>query len=158
MSIDGVMRFLHIVAAAAWFGGILFLTMRVIPAMERAGDAGLQIQQTVSKMGGFGRYFAPASIVTVLTGGHLYPAGDWFNRGGWERAMLETGVLTGVLAFALGIYMAFRIERPMRLLEAADAGAEAWTPLVRKAKRASHIMLGLVSIAVVGMAGRSMFY
>ncbi len=158
MSFDGVMRFIHIVAAMAWFGGLLFLTTRVIPAMENAGDAAFELQRTITRMGGFGRYFAPASILTILTGGHLYPAGDWFNRGGWERAMLETGVLAGVLAFALGIYMALKVERPMRALDDADSGQANWAPLVRKAKLSSHIMLGLVSIAVFGMAGRAMFY
>lgn len=159
MSFDGVMRFIHVAAAMAWFGGSLLLVTRVIPMLDAAGDAGLRTSILHAKRGGFGRYFAPASILTILTGGHLYPAGDWFDRTGWERAMLETGVMTGVLAFALGIYISFKLERPMkRLAEAGTEDAATWEPWLRKARLSMHIMLGLVSISVIGMAGRSMFY
>lgn len=150
MSLDGTLRFIHIAAAMAWFGGSLLLVTRVIPAITAAGDAGRPVLERMVARGGTGRYFAPAALITLITGGALYIRLDVFEWTGMQRGLLELGIMTAIVALGLGI-VSDRLEKRMA------QGVDDWDDAVRRSRRLHHIILGLTTISVIGMAGRGMF-
>src|SRR5688572_26877755 len=67
-----LVRLVHVVAAAIWFGGGLLGILIIGPSVQAAGEAGKAFMATVMRRGGFAKVMGPASILTVLVGLVLY--------------------------------------------------------------------------------------
>lgn len=64
MTVDGVIRFVHIVAAAVWVGGII-VTAAVMASLQRAGAGAREVAAAAR---GFGSVAWPAMALSVATG------------------------------------------------------------------------------------------
>ena len=107
--------FLHVVAAAAWFGAAL-LSMALLELASRAGELSWLVR--------FGEFddslakalFIPAALVTLVAGLVLVFDGPWsFGDDGWVTG----GLILLVAIFALGIGLI--VPTGQRLTEAAKS-------------------------------------
>ena len=115
MSTYEVFLFLHVLAAAAWFGAAL-LSMALLELASRAGELSWLVR--------FGEFddslakvlFIPASLVTLVAGFVLVFDGPWsFADDGWVTG----GLILLVAIFALGIGLI--VPTGQKLTEAAKS-------------------------------------
>ena len=99
MSRYELLLFLHVIAAAAWFGGAL-LSMVLLELASRAGELSWLVRfgefdDTLAKV-----LFIPAALITLVAGFVLVFDGPWsFGDDGWVTG----GLILFVAIFALGI-------------------------------------------------------
>ena len=150
--------FLHVIAAAAWFGAAL-LSIVLLELASRAGELSWLVQ--------FGEFddslakvlFIPAGLVTLVAGFVLVFDGPWsFSDDGWVTG----GLILFVAVFALGIGLI--VPTGQRLAEAAKSAlappAELEAPavdlddksdlaaLIRRLRLLSWVDVSLLAIAI----------
>lgn len=158
----GVLRFVHVVAAAAWFGGSLLAATRLVPVMRAAGPAGGPFVLTLVRKGGMSPFFATAGLVTVLAGLYVYVAGGWMEApfADASRGMLTVGVALGLLAFGHAMATSLPTERRMRAIVSGVEGqpsseqVQKLAALGAKNGRNATIVAVLVGLTFVLMTGR----
>ena len=115
MSTYEVFLFLHVLAAAAWFGAAL-LSMALLELASRAGELSWLVR--------FGEFddslakvlFIPASLVTLVAGFVLVFDGPWsFADDGWVTGGLI--LLVGIFALGIGLI----VPTGQKLTEAAKS-------------------------------------
>jgi uncharacterized membrane protein len=139
-----VVRWVHLVAAAAWIGGSLFYLLALRPALRTAPDSGRQIN--VAAAAEF-RAWVDTSIFVLLATGVILT----FNR-------LTPGVIGVPYAATLGVKIALSIwmfvlargrRRRNALLDEHRARAQPATSVLGKTARAfsgynAIVILGLI--------------
>ena len=98
-----VLRALHVVLAAAWFGAVLFTTLFLGPAIEEAGPSGGQLMNGMMRRG-LHKYMASIGGLTVVIGFYLFwrLTGDPDFAGSHRGMAISSGALTGIIALILG--------------------------------------------------------
>ncbi len=149
---DAVLLTLHLLAAAAWFGAGWYDRLMISPALRDAGDGGTAVLRSMLARGGGARWFAPASMLTVITGGLLY----WrfqIDPTTPSGGMVTAGAALGVLAVLLGIFVHAPAEAKVKA--AAQRGDDE-AMLAHAAKLEHHTTVAgvLVSLAFLLMALR----
>ena len=115
MSRYELLLFLHVIAAAAWFGGAL-LSMVLLELASRAGELSWLVRfgefdDTLAKV-----LFIPAALITLVAGFVLVFDGPWsFGDDGWVTG----GLILFVAIFALGIGLI--VPTGQKLSEAAKS-------------------------------------
>jgi uncharacterized membrane protein len=144
MSLYEGLLFVHVLAAAAWFGAALLALLYVELAM-RAGDTGAVVT--------FGKYddglakiaFIPAALVTLVAGIALVFEGPWdWTRDGWALA----GLVLFVVIFALGIGLIVPTGNKLKALGAAGAPETELRPHIERLRRLSLIDVGLLALVI----------
>ena len=158
------LRVVHVLLGAIWVGSTVFLTLRLMPAIEKSGPAGGQVMVALNR-NGVTAFFASIGGTTVLTGLYLY----WRFTGGFDPAIsaghagmaFGLGGVCGILALILGGAVVGRssnriVDLMEQLPKAPDAqkGAilQEVNGLRQKLKTFGSIVLLLQVIAVVLMA------
>lgn len=138
-----LMLFLHIAAAIAWMGGMLFMLGALRPAL-----AVLEPPRRLQVMAGVSaRFFAMvgASVAVLLvTGGWMLATADAPPRG-WH-AMAALGVVM-MLIFGYIVVVPWRQLKDSVAREAWPAGGKAAAQIATLAK--VNLVLGTVAIAAV---------
>jgi len=138
-----LLKFIHVVSAIAWFGGIIMLFL-LNNRFARAGN-----QDLVKALGQQGAalsmtFFMPAAIVALVTGiamvmvGRLDFGATWISWGflGFILSMIIGGVLTGGTA--------------RRLAKAVQAGSATQEDIARAQKRINlYVRLNLLVLLSV---------
>lgn len=126
-----LVRFLHVLAAASWVGGMIVLGAVAVPAARHAGDraAGRRVITAAARR--FGVIGALAFAVLVATGFALIDhrgiaVGDLGDSEYGRRVLAKIGLLAamGVVTLAHGLWQGPRVRRAE---EAGDpAAARRW--------------------------------
>ena len=95
MTLDGVLRFIHLVAAAVWVGGLLTLGA-LVPAVRRNGGS-IEVLRGMARQ--FGRLSWAAMGVSVITGVWQVERLDidW-STGSLSRKLALVGAAIGLAA------------------------------------------------------------
>ena len=150
--------FFHIVATVVWIGGIMIITLLVIPEVNRIltdQPAFYQVLQRLRKR------FTPISnlalIVLIVTGLFQMTANvDYegvlqFNNA-WSRAMLVKHILIILMAI-VGLILQFSVapslERASLLLEHGKGDIKNWQRLRRREQQLTWATL-LLAILILG--------
>jgi uncharacterized membrane protein len=144
LSLYELLLFVHVLAAAAWFGAAL-LSLLLIEFAARAGDEAGVVW--------LGRYddrlakflFIPSALIVLVAGIALVFDGPWsFTGDGWVLA----GLLLFGATFALGVGLI--VPAGARLLSLADSGADAATlrPVIARLRVLSWIDVGVLALAM----------
>jgi uncharacterized membrane protein len=169
MAFDWVelVRLIHILAAAVWFGGGMLGILIIGPSVAAAGEAGKAFMGVVMKRGGFAKIMGPASNLTVLAGLALY----W--QRGYHHAPFATasvslvtiGGLIGVLVLAMGYLWGLPLQKKMAAIgkQVGPGGptteqAKQMAAMGATLTRMGHVTMGLVALTMVLMVGRNVFY
>lgn len=168
MAFDGwlLLRLVHILGGVLWLGAGTFMLTMIMPAVKDAGMAGKGFMMTVVSRGGFGKFYGPVAIVTVLAGITLYV------HGGYQKApfdttastMLTIGMGLAIIALLDGLAVILPTEMKLKKL-VAQVGAGGPTPeqasrfeaLGMKIGRSSVLGISLVGVTFLLMAGRYVF-
>lgn len=159
------LRVLHVLLGAVWVGSTVFLTLRLMPAIENSGPAGGQVMVSLNR-NGVTAFFASIGGTTVLTGIYLY----WRFTGGFDPAIsaghagmaFGLGGVAGILALILGGAVVGRsskrivdvMEQVVKLPDGPQKGAllQEANGLRQKLKTFGSIVMVLQVIAVCLMA------
>lgn len=147
MDVVPVLRWIHALAGAAWFGDVLTIVFVLIPVLGRAEPD----RQRWMLNNVFPRIFRVASVLiaTVLLAGlllNLAMAGwrvDWDQLTGtpWGRSILIGGILGGLLG--MFHFVAERKLEPMVTDENTDLDA-----VMRRMKLIPRIGLGILVVVI----------
>lgn len=147
MDVVPVLRWIHALAGAAWFGEVLTIVFVLIPVLGRAEPD----RQRWMLNNVFPRIFRVASVLiaTVLLAGlllNLAMAGwrvDWDQLTGtpWGRSILIGGILGGLLG--MFHFVAERKLEPMVTDENTDLDA-----VMRRMKLIPRIGLGILVVVI----------
>ncbi len=100
MTLYRILLFVHVAAAAAWFGGGVMI--HVIMERARASNDAGRISALLDDAEHLGkRYFGPATVVTFLAGLWLVFEGDW----GFDHVFILGGLGGVLLSSILGFVM-----------------------------------------------------
>ncbi|CAG0937346.1 hypothetical protein TFLX_06271 [Thermoflexales bacterium] len=160
-----VLRLLHIFGGIFWVGASFMLVGFISPAVQASGQVGGQVMQRLMTGSRFSSIFGLSAMVTMLAGVLLY----WRVSGGLQLAWITTapglaltiGSLAGIAAGVIGGGVAGRTGEKIGQLNAqlghnqgapSEAQLSELQGLQQKMKRAQRLSVGLMIIAVVGMA------
>ena len=147
MSRYELLLFVHVLAAAAWFGAAL-LSLVLLEVASRANDTSWLVR--------FGEYdeklaqllFIPSAILTLLAGLALVFDGPWsFSEDGWVIA----GLLLLVAIFALGLGLIVPAGKKLAELAKGNASAAVVQEQLGKLRMLSWIDVGLLAAAIFFM-------
>lgn len=102
-----LLRIVHILAGAFWFGGNLMMLFFVGPTVREMGEAGPKFVGHLVRKLKFTTYMSAAAGLTALAGIILY----WIDSNGFTSAWMQSGAGTGfgigavfgAIAFVYGI-------------------------------------------------------
>ncbi len=151
-NLDALLLAIHLIAASAWFGAGWYDRLMVTPAIRAAGPAGIEIIKQVIHRGGGAKWFAPASMLTVISGGILYwRLGITFST--ISGVMVSVGAALGIIAVLLGIFLHGPAEKALKqAVEANDP--EAILHRAEHLERHTTVAAGIVTAAFLLMALR----
>jgi uncharacterized membrane protein len=150
MSRYELLLFIHVLAAAAWFGAAL-LSLVLLELASRAGETAWLIK--------FGEFddrlakvlFIPSALLVLIAGVALVFDGPWSWTGdGWVIAGLV--LLVGV--FALGIGLIVPAGQKLAALAESGAPAAAISGQLGKLRMLSWIDVALLAAAIFFMAAK----
>ncbi len=147
MSLHELLLFVHVLAAAAWFGAALLLLL-IVELAARAGDrAGvLKLGEYEDRLASL--LFIPSALIVLAGGIALVFDGPWsFTGDGWVIA----GLALFAAIFVLGV--AFIVPAGKKLKELAGSGApgEEIDAQIGKLRMLSVIDVGLLVLAIFFM-------
>ena len=102
-----VLRLLHVVAGAFWFGTSMMVTFMITPAIAVTGEAGQKFMAALVQKANLTKRIAAAGGLTVLAGLGLY----WIDSSSFTSAWAKSGVgmmfgiggFFGLIGLVLGI-------------------------------------------------------
>lgn len=102
-----LLRIVHIVAGAFWFGGVIMMTFFVGPTVREMGEAGPKFVALLVRNRKFTVWMSIAAGLTALAGATLY----WIDSAGFTSAWMKgnagtgfgIGAVFGIIGFTAGI-------------------------------------------------------
>jgi len=160
-----VLRFIHVVGGAFWFGAVTFLTFFVMPSVQAAGPAAGPVMDQLTRVRRVPLFMMSAAILTILSGFALYARDSAGFSGPWMRSgsgmVFGIGGIVGTLAAVVGMATAAPAGKRMGVLGAQikASGAPPTTEqaaelaaLQNRIARGSAIAAVLIAIAITAMA------
>jgi len=147
MSFYEFLLFLHVLAAAVWFGAAL-LALVLLELAARTSDTPFIVR--------FGEYderlapllFIPAALVTLASGVALVFDGPWsFTDDGWVIA----GLLLFVAIFVLGVALIVPAGKKLGALAGGNAPIAELQEQIGRLRLLSLIAVGLLAVAIFFM-------
>ena len=147
MSLYELLLFVHVLAAAAWYGAALLLLL-IVELAARAGDrAGvLKLGEYEDRLASL--LFIPAGLIVLASGIALVFDGPWSWGGdGWVIA----GLVTFAIIFVLGIAVIVPAGKKLKNLAASRASEADLDAQIRKLRTLSIVDVALLTVAIFFM-------
>ena len=160
-----LLRFIHVLGGAFWFGAVIFMTGFLMPSLQAAGPAAGAVMDQLTRVRRLPIFMMGAAIFTILSGFALYARESGGFTGPWMRS--GTGIIFGIggaagtLAAIVGMAVASPAGRRMGALGAQiKASGAPPTPeqvaelqaLQGRIARGSAAVAVLIVIATTAMA------
>ena len=143
MTLYELLLFVHVLAAAAWFGAAL-LSLVLLELASRARETDWlvkfgELDDTLAKV-----LFIPSAILVLVAGVALVFDGPWsFTDDGWVIG----GLLLLVAVFALGIGLIVPAGQKLTALARTGAPPAELEPVVRRLRTLSWIDVAVLAVA-----------
>ena len=82
-----VLRLLHVVGGAFWFGSAMMVGFMVTPTVAATGEVGQKFMAALVQKANLTKRIAAAAGITILAGAGLY----WIDSGGGTSAWVKSG-------------------------------------------------------------------
>ena len=152
--------FFHILATVVWIGGILIITLLVIPEVNRILTDQPALYQVLLRLR---KRFAPLSnlaLVTLITTGLFQMTADpnydglmQFNNN-WSQIMLIKHILIAIMAL-VGLFLQFSIapalERTSLLLERGKGEKADWQKLRQREAQLTWVIV-VLALLILAMS------
>ena len=160
-----VLRLLHVFAGVFWAGAVFINEGFLLPTVRATGPAGGQFMRHLVGVKKYSTRIAMSGMLVILTGLGMYWRNGSLSNGAFYRSrsgmVLGLGGLSAIIALIFGLtYIlpaANRLTQIGNEVQAAggppsaeQAGAIA--AMQKKMAMGSHVVSGLIAIAVVAMA------
>lgn len=159
-----IFRLLHILAGIAWMGGVVTLSLFVMPAMRSSGSAGRQVMQYLITHTKIAAFFPMLALVTILSGVGLFWRNVSVSAGGWAATpagmTYSVGGGAAVVAFLVGGLMIGRSFGELQRIGVVSGAPgqpssdheERVAFLLARVRSGSRIALTLLIVAAVAMS------
>ena len=147
MSLYELLLFVHVLAAAAWFGAALLLLL-IVELAARAGDrAGvLKLGEYEDRLASL--LFIPSALIVLASGIALVFDGPWsWGDDGWVIA----GLVTFAVIFVLGVGVIVPAGKKLKNLAASGAAESALDAQIRTLRTLSILDVALLTVAIFFM-------
>jgi uncharacterized membrane protein len=147
VSLYELLLFVHVLAAAAWYGAALLLLV-VVELAARVGDRGavLTLGEYEDRLASL--LFIPSALVVLASGIALVFDGPWsWGEDGWVIA----GLVTFAVIFVLGIAVIVPAGKKLKRLAASGASESALDAQIRKLRTLSVVDVALLTVAIFFM-------
>jgi len=110
-----VLRFLHVVSGAFWFGSAMMFSFFISPSVAATADAGQRFMGHLVTNGRVTKVISAFAGITVVAGAGLY----WIDSGGfsspwtWSSSGLVFGIggILGLIGFIYGIQIGTNVNK-----------------------------------------------
>ena len=160
-----LLRFIHVVGGAFWFGAVIFMTVFLMPSLQAAGPAAGVVMDQLARVRRVPIFMMTAAILTILSGFALYGRDSGGFSGAWMRSgagmVFGIGGVVGTLAAVVGMATASPAGRRMAALGAEIKASGAPPTAVQVAEmqalqgriaRGSMAVAVLIVIAITAMS------
>ena len=101
-----LLRVIHILGGAFWFGSLIFMTAFLLPTLKAIGPASGAVMQQLTEVRKFPLYMMFVPIITILSGLALFYNDSAGTAGAFMRSgpgmTFSTGAVLGIITAALG--------------------------------------------------------
>jgi len=159
-----ILRLIHIIFGAFWFGGVLSVAFFIFPAQRAIGQPGMLFVRQLMMGQKFRSYMIGAAVLTILSGLTMYIRYAMAG-GGWAQTntakILGIGALTAIIAAGIGTGYTGKIGKKMLELGGqiqasggppTDAQKAEMESLQGKMQSAFRIVAILLLLTVAAMA------
>jgi uncharacterized membrane protein len=154
-----LLRAIHVVGGVLWVGGVVVVTLYLLPATQAVGPAAQPVMQFIMGRRKLPVYLMLMGILTTLAGVALMARNMSLTAGAWGRSPMGIGISIGAASAILALIVGMSVSAPAakRLSAPPKPGAAALTDeqrvaLMRRIALASRIVLVLLAIAALFMA------
>ena len=159
-----VFRLFHFFAGILWMGGVVMLTIFILPSLRNSGPAGWQVMHNLLVRAKLGVYLPTMAILTILSGFALFwqhasvPGSSW--SASTAGVMYSIGGAASVVAFLVGGIMIGRSATQLAGIGEASGpsggtstdNADQIALLQARMQTGSRIATGLLVITAITMA------
>ena len=107
-----LLRAIHVVGGVLWVGGVVFVTLFLMPATQALGPASQPVMQFIMGKRKLPVYFMALGIVTTLAGLLLMMRDMSLTNGIWARTPMGIGISIGATAALLALVVGMAVSAP----------------------------------------------
>jgi uncharacterized membrane protein len=107
-----LLRAIHIVGGIVWVGGVVLVTLFVIPAARATGPAGQPMMQHMMVKGRLSVYLIIVANLTLLAGLALYGRNMSLTHGAWAHSPMGIGMTIGALSAIIAMVIGMFVTAP----------------------------------------------
>lgn len=153
-----LLRAIHVVGGVMWVGGVVLVTLFLLPATQSLGPAAQPVMQFIMGRRKLPVYFMLLGILTTLAGVLLMMRNISLSNGLWSRSPMGIGISVGAAAAILALLVGMLVSAPAaKRLGPPRPGAAPLTDeqrdaLLKRLGLASRTTFVLLCIAALFMA------
>lgn len=120
-----LLRVIHIVLGAFWFGSVVFMSVFLVPTIKALGPAGGPVMGHLAQSRKLPQWLMTAGVLTILSGFFLY----WRDSGGlqiiWIATPMGTTLTVGAICAIVAMVVGVSVNAPSAKRVGAIMGARA---------------------------------
>jgi len=154
-----LLRAIHVVGGVLWVGGVVVVSLFLLPATQAVGPAAQPMMQFIMGRRKLSVYLMIVGILTTLAGVLLMMRNISLTDGAWARSPMGIGMSAGAAAGILALIVGMTVSAPAarRMTGPPKPGVAPLTDeqrasLMRRVALGSRTTLVLLSIAALLMA------
>jgi uncharacterized membrane protein len=153
-----LLRAIHVVGGVLWVGGVVVVTLFLLPATQALGPAAQPVMQFIMGRRKLPVYLMLLGILTTLAGVLLMMRNISLTDGAWARSPMGIGISAGAAAAILALVVGMTVSAPTaKRLGPPQPGAAPLTDeqraaLMKRLALGSRLTFILLSIAALFMA------
>jgi uncharacterized membrane protein len=107
-----LLRAIHVVGGVLWVGGVVLVTLFLMPATQSLGPAAQPVMQFIMGKRKLPVYFMSLGIVTTLAGALLMMRNISLTNGLWARSPMGIGISIGATSALLALLVGMTVSAP----------------------------------------------
>ena len=107
-----LLRAIHVVGGVLWVGGVVLVTLFLMPATQALGPAAQPVMQFIMGKRKLPVYFMTLGIATTLAGLLLMMRDMSLTNGLWARTPMGIGISIGATAALLALVVGMAVSAP----------------------------------------------
>ena len=107
-----LLRAIHVVGGVLWVGGVVLVTLFLLPATQSLGPGAQPVMQFIMGRRKLPVYFMLLGILTTLAGVLLMMRNISLSNGLWARSPMGIGISVGAAAAILALLVGMLVSAP----------------------------------------------
>lgn len=107
-----LLRAIHILGGVLWVGGVVFVTLFLLPATQALGPAAQPMMQFIMGRRKLSIYLMVLGVITTLAGALLMARNVSLSDGAWARSPMGMGMSIGAASAILALIVGLTVNMP----------------------------------------------